>query len=723
MERNMVLDLNQSYPGDVSFFARRSDETISMFDRPPSLKFTHPLPYGAILHDDGVQFVVVSRSATAMRVLIYDKARDREPSEIVDCDPDLNRWGDIWSVFVPGMGPGQLYHFQADGPYDPDHGQRFDSKARLIDPYAKALAGHFQAATDGIIRPPKCVVIDDEFDWQGDRHLRRDLSETIIYELHVRGFTRSRSSEVSKPGTYLGLTEKIPYLQSLGVTAVELMPVHEFPIYDCLGQKPQRPNYWGYDPLAFFSPHRGYAWGKEPGCQVREFKEMVLAFHKAGIEVILDVVFNHTAEGNQDGPTLSFKGLENRVYYMLEGDGGTYRNYSGCGNTFNGNHPIVRELIFNCLRHWVHNYHIDGFRFDLASILSRDRQGKLLPNPPVVEAIGEDPLLADTKIIAEAWDAAGAYQVGAFGARRWAEWNGCYRDDIRKFWRCDKHMSGAMATRMAGSSDLYQPGGRRPYHSINFVTSHDGFPLNDLVSYDHKHNEANGEDSRDGDNNNYSHNYGVEGPTRRKSVEAIRGRQIRNMLSSLLLSQGAPMIVAGDECRRTQRGNNNAYCQDNAISWFDWRLAKKNSDLRRFCSALIEFRKAEPTVRQKNFLSGQPTRPGGFPDLSWFSPKGKAMDWDRDEPSLMCMLAAAPLEENCTRPNHHILVLCHAGVEPREFILPKAIRRLEWRTFVNTGLEPPDDIHPDLDGPPPPSAGPVVLDSRSFVCFAAVDRW
>ncbi|MEA1949829.1 MAG: glycogen debranching protein GlgX [Planctomycetota bacterium] len=694
-----------------------------MLERPPSLRFIHPLPYGAILHDDGVQFVVVSRSATAMKVLIYDKVRDREPSEIIDFDPSLNRWGDIWSVFVPGMGSSQLYHFQADGPFDPDHGYRFDSKARLIDPYAKALAGHFQAATDGIIRPPKCVVMDDDFDWQGDRHICRDLSETIIYELHVRGFTRSRSSGVSNPGTYLGLTEKIPYLQSLGVTAVELMPVHEFPIYDCLGQKPARPNYWGYDPLAFFSPHRGYAAGKEPGCQVREFKEMVLAFHKAGIEVILDVVFNHTAEGNQDGPTLSFKGLENRVYYMLNGDGGTYRNYSGCGNTFNGNHPIVRELIFNCLRHWVHNYHIDGFRFDLASILSRDRHGHLVPNPPVVEAIGEDPLLADTKIIAEAWDAAGAYQVGTFGALRWAEWNGRYRDDIRKFWRCDQHMTGPLATRMAGSSDLYQPGGRRPYHSINFITSHDGFPLNDLVSYDHKHNADNGEDSRDGDNSNYSHNYGVEGPTRRKSIEAIRKRQIRNMMATLLLSQGAPMIVAGDECRRTQRGNNNAYCQDNAISWFDWRLPKKNEELRRFCSALIEFRKSEPTVRQRNFLSGQLVRPGGFPDLTWFGPDGKVVDWDHGGPSLMCMLAAAPLEENCTRPNHHILMLCHAGIEPREFCIPEKISHLEWKKFLDTAAEPPEDIYPDRDGPPPLLAGPEVLAARSFVCFLAVDRW
>ena len=433
-----------------------------MFERPPSLKFIHPLPYGAILHEDGVQFVVFSRSATDMRVLLYNNVADREPGEIIDFDRDLNRWGDIWSVFVPGMSPGQLYHFQADGPFDPDRGHRFDPDARLIDPYTKALAGNFLPSDDNTIRPPKCVVIDDEFEWKGDRHLRRSLAETIIYEMHVRGFTASHTSQVKHPGSYLGVIEKIPYLQSLGVTAIELMPVHEFPVYDCWGNKLARANYWGYDPLALFAPHRGYAVGTEPGCQVREFKEMVLELHRAGIEVILDVVFNHTCEGNEQGPTLSFKGLENRVYYMLENGGRYYRNYTGCGNTLNGNHPIVRDLIFHCLRHWVHNYHIDGFRFDLASILSRDRDGNLIPNPPVVESIAEDPLLADTKIIAEAWDAAGAYQVGTFASLRWAEWNGRYRDDLRRFWRGDPHLVGALATRLAGSSDLYQSSGRKP---------------------------------------------------------------------------------------------------------------------------------------------------------------------------------------------------------------------------------------------------------------------
>jgi len=572
-----------------------------MLMRQPSstLQFAYQAPFGATLQDTGVQFSVFSRSATAMRLLLYNRVGDREPSEVIEFDPESDRWGDVWSLTVPGIAPGQLYHFQASGPWNPEIGHRFDSEARLIDPYAQALAGEFQKSDDGILRPPKCVVIEDDFDWDGDRHIRRDISESVIYEMHVRGFTKSRTAKVSAPGSYLGVVEKIPYLQSLGITAVELMPINEFPIKDIHGNKMLRPNYWGYDPMAFFSPHRGYSSNRAPGAQVNEFKEMVKALHKAGIEVILDVVFNHTCEGNENGPTLSFKGLENQVYYILS-EGKHYANYSGCGNTINGNHPIVREMIFHCLRHWVHNYHIDGFRFDLASILSRDRQGNLIPNPPLVELIAEDPLLADTKIIAEAWDAAGAYQVGSFGNHRWAEWNGRYRDDVRAFWRGDDGTLGALATRLAGSSDLYEHDGRPPFCSINFITSHDGFTMNDLVSYKEKHNEANGENNCDGDNHNISDNYGAEGPTRKKSINTIRTRQIKNMLTTLLLSQGVPMLVSGDEVRRTQKGNNNAYCQDNDTSWFNWRLVEKHSNLLRFVRSLIHFRRRQPTVRRKS---------------------------------------------------------------------------------------------------------------------------
>jgi isoamylase len=697
----------------------------------PPLQFGHTLPYGAVLHDKGVQFVVYSRSATAMRVLLYDGVDASEPAEVIALDPAKDRWGDIWSILVPGVGPGQLYHFQADGPFDPEQGQRFDGQARLIDPYARALAGEFTIGPDGLLRPPKCVVIDDSFDWQGDRHLRRGLADTVIYEMHVRGFTADPSSNCAHPGTYAGVIEKIPYLQSLGVTAVELMPIHEFTAAMPSADGTSRGNYWGYDPLAFFAPHRGYASGTEPGCQVREFKEMVRALHAAGIEVILDVVFNHTAEGNQLGPTLSLKGLENRVYYMLGDGGSSYKNYTGCGNTINGNHPIVRELIFLCLRHWVHNYHVDGFRFDLASILSRDRNGDILPNPPIIEVITEDPMLADTKIIAEAWDAAGAYQVGSFATLRWAEWNGRYRDDVRRFWRGDFAQTGHLATRLAGSSDLYGDDGRQPYHSINFVTSHDGFTLADLVSYREKHNEANGEGNRDGDNNNFSDNYGVEGPTQRADVEATRARQIRNMLATLLLSQGVPMLLAGDECRRTQQGNNNAWCQDNAVSWFDWRLVGENADLMRFAEALIRFRLGNPTLRRRTFLVGGVSASGTLPDVEWFSPEGAHIDWYAADASLTCFFGAPSPEDLARDPEpaaggnegtpRHVLVFAHAGSLPRTFRFPDSepLRALQWRTFIQTAESPPVDVFPDGDGPVVDVSTPLVLPERSLVCLVA----
>jgi glycogen operon protein len=684
----------------------------------PELDFTHLLPYGAVLHEDGVQFVVFSRSATAMRLLVYNRVEDPEPADIIPFDSDTDRWGDVWSIFVPGLSAGQLYHFQADGPWDPRRGQWFNGKARLIDPYAKALAGRFLPAHDGVLRPPKCVVVDDRFNWGGDRHLRHDLSESVIYEMHVRGFTRSPSSGVEQPGTYLGVIEKIPYLKSLGVTAVELMPVHEFPTHGFDGRPLPRPNYWGYDPLAFFAPHRGYAASAEPGAQVVEFKRMVKALHQAGIEVILDVVFNHTCEGNERGPVLSFKGLENHVYYMLENGGAQYKNFTGCGNTVNGNHPIVREMIFHCLRHWVHNYHIDGFRFDLASILSRDRSGNVLGNPPVVEAIAEDPLLADTKIIAEAWDAAGMYQVGSFGGTgtRWAEWNGRYRDDVRRLWRGDRGMLGAFATRISGSSDLYEHGGRYPYSSINFVTSHDGFTLNDLVSYKYKHNDANGEGNCDGDNNNFSDNYGVEGPTDNPNVEAYRVRQIKNMLTTLMVSQGVPMLVFGDECRRTQKGNNNAYCQDNDISWFDWSLVEKNADLVRFVQALIHFRRHQPTVRREHFLTGEPND-RGVADVSWYSALGAAVDWHGDDNTLICHLAAPSHEHDPERQGRDVLLMINASHQPRQFILPPLAKGTRWRLFLDTAARPPEDVFPNYDGPSPLRSRRLTLADRSLRCY------
>jgi glycogen operon protein len=518
--------------------------------------------------------------------------------------------------------------------------------------------------------------------------------------MHVKGFTNCKTAKVEAGGSYLGVIEKIPYLKSLGITAVELMPVNEFPIKDMHGNEMERGNYWGYDPMAFFSPHRGYAHDPTPGSQVREFKQMVKALHAAGIEVILDVVFNHTCEGNEKGPTLSFKGLENQVYYMLS-QGQHYCNYSGCGNTLNGNHPVVREMIFHCLRHWVHNYHVDGFRFDLASILSRDRNGDLIPNPPMVELISEDPLLADTKIIAEAWDAAGAYQVGSFGNHRWAEWNGRFRDDVRGFWRGDSGTLGDLATRLAGSSDLYEHDGRPPFCSINFVTSHDGFSMNDLVSYKEKHNEANNENNCDGDNHNISDNYGVEGDTEIGSVNLIRTRQIKNMMATLLLSQGVPMLVSGDEVRRTQGGNNNAYCQDNETSWFDWDLVEQNDEMFRFVQGLIRFRREQPSVRRKTYLTGKPVDDRLIPDVSWFSPDGQGLDWGQQTLAMMAYIAAPQQTDDPEGLGRDLVMMFNSTGQEREFMMPVFAAGSRWNLFIDTAAESPVDIFPELNGPMP----------------------
>ena len=682
----------------------------------PPIQSLHTFPYGAVLQGHGVQFAVYSRSATEMRLLLYDRVEDLEPSQVIEFDKANGKCGDIWTLFVPFIGTGQLYHFQADGPWAPSEGHRFDGKARLIDPYAKALAGDFLHSRDGIVRPPKCVVVDDDFNWDGDRHLGRPLSESIIYEMHVRGFTQSGTSGVEHPGTYLGIIEKIPYLKSLGITAVELMPVHEFPTNHWHPDDKRLPNYWGYDTLAFFSPHRGYAADDEPGCQVREFKQMVKALHQAGIEVILDVVFNHTAEGNAKGPTLGFKGLENSVYYHLEKiDRSIYSNYSGCGNAINGNHPVVREMIFNCLRHWVCNYHIDGFRFDLASILSRDRHGRLVPNPPLVETISEDPLLADTKIIAEAWDAAGAYQVGSFSHMRWAEWNGRFRDDVRRYWNGFTPTLGEVATRMAGSSDLYQSGDRAPYHSINFVTAHDGFTMNDLVSYNEKHNEANGEDNRDGENHNCSMNFGHEGPTKNKEIEKLRNRQVKNFLATLFLSQGVPMLLSGDEVRRTQMGNNNTYCQDNALSWFNWEMVNRHKDMLRFTRGVIKLRRAQPTLRRAEFLSGEVTDPLRLPDVSWYNRLGHPVDWAHDQQTLTCIFGGN-LASDLVEAGNNILIVMHSGWEPIRVQLPEAIEPGKWRLAIDTAAESPNDVYLDEDGPRLASTN-ITLYGRSLRCY------
>ena len=612
-----------------------------------------PLPLGASVAEGGVNFSVFSRNATKVFLEFYSASEDSEPYAQVEFSPSENRTGDIWHAFVPGIKPGSLYLFRVDGPFEPSKGHRFNVHQRLFDPYAKTITpvSVFYNLPPDYSAPldkndvehgknqrakvfPKCVVIDNEnFDWQGDRPINRPLSESVIYEVHLKGFTAGKNSGVSCPGTYAGFIEKIPYLKDLGITAVELLPIFEFDEFENSNVNPRTgermKNYWGYSTINFFSPKASFAADKTPGGCVNEFKTLVRELHKAGIEVILDVVFNHTAEGNEHGVALNFRGFENSVYYTLVGSHKEYyMNFSGCGNTMNCNHPIVRNFIIDSLRYWVLNYHVDGFRFDLASILCRGQEGDLLKFPPLTNAIAEDPVLGKTKIIAEPWDAGGAYQLGGFpGGRRWAEWNDRFRDDIRRFWRGDEYVSTNAATRISGSSDLFTISGRAPYHSINYVCCHDGFTMNDLVSYNGKHNDENGEGNRDGSDSNWSYNHGYEGPTLNPVIEKMRNRQMRNYILTLLISQGTPMLLGGDEFRRGQQGNNNAYCQDNDISWFDWGNCSLNSALVSFTRKAIRLRKDHPVFRRTKFFKG--SMAGKKPDIQWYAADGSNPDWSK----------------------------------------------------------------------------------------------
>lgn len=612
-----------------------------------------PLPLGASVAEGGVNFSVFSRNATKVFLEFYSASEDSEPYAQVEFSPSENRTGDIWHAFVPGIKPGSLYLFRVDGPFEPSKGHRFNVHQRLFDPYAKTITpvSVFYNLPPDYSAPldkndiehgknqcakvfPKCVVIDNEnFDWQGDKPINRPLSESVIYEVHLKGFTAGKNAGVSCPGTYAGFIEKIPYLKDLGITAVELLPIFEFDEFENSNVNPRTgermKNYWGYSTINFFSPKVSFAADKTPGGCVNEFKTLVRELHKAGIEVILDVVFNHTAEGNEHGVALNFRGFENSVYYTLVGSHKEYyMNFSGCGNTMNCNHPIVRNFIIDSLRYWVLNYHVDGFRFDLASILSRGQEGDLLKFPPLTNAIAEDPVLGKTKIIAEPWDAGGAYQLGGFpGGRRWAEWNDRFRDDIRRFWRGDEYVSTNAATRISGSSDLFTISGRAPYHSINYVCCHDGFTMNDLVSYNGKHNDENGEGNRDGSDSNWSYNHGYEGPTLNPVIEKMRNRQMRNYILTLLISQGTPMLLGGDEFRRGQQGNNNAYCQDNDISWFDWGNCSLNSALVSFTRKAIRLRKDHPVFRRTEFFKG--SMAGKKPDIQWYAADGSNPDWSK----------------------------------------------------------------------------------------------
>jgi glycogen operon protein len=627
----------------------------------------------------------------------------------------------------------------------PERGDRFNIHKTLLDPYAKALTsldgwdlgaclGYdpdvpikdlSYSVIDDSYTQPRCVVVDDTFDWQGDTPLNYPLRFSVLYETHVRGLTRHPSSGVEHPGTYRGVVEKIPYFKDLGVTSLEFLPIQEFNGREVFAVNPRSGetlvNYWGYSTVAFFAPKASYAASKLPGGQVREFKEMVRDLHRAGIEVILDIVFNHTAEGNELGPTFSLRGLDNQIYYILEENRRYYKNYSGCGNTLNCNHPVVRGFIMDCLRYWVTEMHVDGFRFDLGSILGRDQQGNLMENPPMLEWIAEDPVLSSTKIIAEAWDAGGAYQVGWFPGGRWAEWNDRFRDDMRRYWRGDSKTTRHVATRLSGSSDLYLRDGRKPFHSVNFITSHDGFTLYDLVSYNGKHNDENGESNRDGSDNNNSANYGIEGPATNPSIVNLRMRQIKNFIASMMVSLGTPMILGGDEIGRTQRGNNNAYCQDNDISWYDWRLFEKNAPLYRFVRMMIAFRLRHPGFMRPEFYTGRDGNYNAIPDISWFDETGETPDWETIGPCIAFRMDGSRAEVLADQDDNDFFIMFNGGERSVGFAVVSPPEGKRWMRLADTSLPSPRDILEPGNEEPLKNAGSYYVGDHSIVIFISKD--
>jgi glycogen operon protein len=648
-------------------------------------------PVGATVVDGGVNFSVFSRTATAVELVFFDRVEDAQPARVVRFDPGTNRTYHYWHAFVPRVRPGQIYGYRVNGPAVPAGGLRFDSAKVLLDPYGRGVVVPRDYSREAARRPGdnakvamKSVVIDPgSYDWEGDLPLRRPSARTIIYEMHVRGFTRHPSSGVDGKirGTYAGLVEKIPYLQQLGITAVELLPVFQFDAQDC---PPGMVNYWGYAPVSFFAPHQAYSSHQDPLGPVDEFRDMVKALHRAGLEVILDVVYNHTTEGDETGPTLSFRGIDNPTYYILEAGGARYANYTGCGNTLNANHPVVRRMIVDSLRYWVTEMHVDGFRFDLASILARDASGQPLPNPPVLWDIESEPALAGTKLLAEAWDAAGLYQVGSFIGDVWKEWNGRFRDDVRDFFRNQPGSLRRMADRLVGSPEIYGHEEREAEQSINFVTCHDGFSLNDLVSYNYKHNEANGEDNRDGANDNRSWNCGVEGPTADPAVEKLRNRQVKNYLTVTLLSLGVPMILMGDEVRHSQDGNNNAYCQDNETCWFDWELLAKHADVHRFVSLLSARRVLRAIDYERQRVSLMTLLREA--KKAWHGVKLFQPDWGDHSYSVA-------LSADLRKEGLQVHLMLNAYWEPLAFQLPRLPHGC-WRRWIDTARDSPHDIVP-----------------------------
>ncbi len=655
---------------------------------------THPL--GASLDAQGVNFSVWSEFATGVELLLFQHHDDLDPYQVIKLNPKFNKTFQFWHCYVRGVKAGTFYAFRVDGPWDLVAGQRFNRNKVLIDPYARATnsylwnRGDACGPADNVHTSQRCVVVDESYDWEGDQPLNRRMSETIIYEMHVGGFTKSPTSGVAYPGTFAGVIEKIPYLKELGITAVEVLPVFDFDPHEIDKPNPaggtNLSNYWGYSTVSFFAPHSRYCVSPSSGTHQREFRNMVKALHEAGIEVILDVVFNHTSEGNHEGPMINFKGFGNSTYYYLwPPDHQFYMDYSGCGNTLNCNHPITEKMIIECLEYWHEEMHVDGFRFDEGSILSRGPDGAPMSYPPVLWHIELSEKLADCKIIAEAWDAAGLYQIGYFPGFRWAEWNGMYRDGVRRFVRGDRGIVGLIASRIAGSADIYEHSGRLAVNSINFITCHDGFTLNDVVSYNHKHNDANGEGNRDGNDQNDSWNCGIEGETDDPEVEALRRRQIKNFAAILLLSQGVPMITSGDEVRRTQHGNNNAYCQDSELSWFDWTLVEKNQDLFRFFKQMVKLRRQTGALHRVRFLRGE-VNERGLHDIEWHGCSLRSPGFGDPSSGVLAFTIG-----NMVGPGPDLHVVLNMEDQELDFETPPMTGR-SWYRLVDTSQPSPADF-------------------------------
>lgn len=660
------------------------------------LRAGKPYPLGATFVPGGVNFAIFSRYATACTLVLFEREAEQPLVEIPF--PQEFRIGHVFAMTVFDLDYENIeYGYRFAGPYRPHEGHHFDQQVILLDPYARAVNGRSVWGVRSVKQDPfphRALLPYDDFDWVHDRPLEGPAEDLVIYEMHVRGFTRHPSSGVKYPGTFAALREKIPYLLDLGVNCVELMPIFEFDELENQFINPftNEPlmQYWGYESLNFFSPKAGYAATGKYGMQVDEFKALVKELHKHGIEVFLDVAFNHTGEGGEDGRTISFRGIDNKTYYMLRPDG-SYQNFSGCGNTMNCNNPVVRNMVMDCLRYWVAEYHIDGFRFDLASILGRDSSGHPLSNPPLLEAMAHDPVLGKTKLIAEAWDAAGLYQVGSFPAYgRWGEWNGKYRDCLRRFLKGDPGQVGEIALRIQGSPDLYA--GRGTTASVNFVTAHDGFTLADLFSYNEKHNLANGEENRDGQNDNYSWNCGWEGETDDPAINALRKRMIKNAVAILMVSQGIPMILMGDEVAHTKWGNNNTYGHDNELNWFDWGRLETHAEIYRFFRYCIHFRRAHPVLRNRNHFRNRDYVGSGYADISWHGVKAWEADWSYHSRTLAFLLDGKH-GRNGQEPDDSIYVAMNMHWESHTFELPRLPARMRWHVFANTSMPTPEDIH------------------------------